>query len=187
VRITVGPEYNFNRDDQQYVTSADALDANHYVMGALNQKTVYLTTRLDWTFTPNLSLQLYAQPFVSAGTYAGFKEVTNSRASTYDDRFAVFGSDRLRFENNEYFVDLNGNGEDDLSFENPDFNIKELRSTVVLRWEYRSGSTIFLVWSSSRSRSDQSGAFRPGADIVDLFGASGTNVFMLKVNYYLTP
>ncbi len=187
VRITVGPEFNFNRDDQQYVTSAEALGANHYVVGALDQKTVYLTTRLDWTFTPNLSLQLYAQPFVSAGTYGGFKEVTDSRAAGYDDRFETFGSDRLRFEDDEYFVDLDGSGEDDFSFDNPDFNIRELRSTVVLRWEYRSGSTIFLVWSSSRSASGQSGAFRPGRDIVDLFGTSGTNVFMLKVNYYLTP
>ncbi len=187
LRFTLGPEYFWNHDDWQFVTSEETLGADRFVMGTLDQKTLSLTARLDWTFTPNLSLQLYAQPFISAGTYSGFKEVTAPKAELYDDRFETFGSDRLRFENDEYFVDLDANGEADLSFENPDFNIRELRSTVVLRWEYRSGSTLFLVWSSSRSISDQSGPFRPGSDIIDLLGTGGTNVFMLKVNYYLTP
>jgi hypothetical protein len=194
LRLSVGPEYDWGRDDWQYVTTADALGSTRYVTGVLDQKTLYLTTRLDWTFTPNLSLQLYAQPFVSAGAYTGFSEVVAPQADAYADRFDLYGEDRLSYEPSTdpdapgtYYVDLNRDGAADFSFDDPDFNFKQFRSTVVIRWEYVTGSTLFFVWSSSKTRYDFTGQFEPIHDLDALRTANGENYFSIKLNYYLNP
>ncbi len=194
LRLLLGPSYSWNYDDWQYVTTADALNSNQYVTGAIDQKTLSLTTRLDWTFRPNLGIQLYAEPFVSAGDYATFSDVTAPRAAEYDDRFEVYGPDRLSFEApaepgdaGTYHVDQNGDGTNDFSFGDPNFNFKQFNLNVVLRWEYMSGSTFFLVWSQNKTRFDPTGEFNPGRDFGDLFNATGVNVFRFKINYYLNP
>jgi hypothetical protein len=194
VRLALGPEYDRTHDDWQYVTTDEALGETQYLMSVLDQETVALTTRIEWTFTPDLSLQLYAQPFVSSGDYSGFKRVVEPSAAKYDDRYDIFGSDRLRYEESGtidepgmYYVDINGDGEEDLSFENPDFSFRELRSTLVLRWEYMPGSTFFFVWSMNRSQFDFSGRFDPANDVSSLFSGRGDNIFSVKINYYLNP
>lgn len=186
-RITLGPSLRGYGNDAQYVTSGSVAGETRYVTGALHQRTAALTARLDWTFAPNLSLQFYAQPFVSAGDYDAFRLVTDPRAERYIDRFDPLGADRLRRDGTTYLVDADADGGSDLTFEDPRFTVRDFRSTVVLRWEYLSGSTLFLVWSQNRSSSDQSGVFRPGSDLFGALGAPGENVFLLKVNYYLTP
>jgi hypothetical protein len=194
LRLTFGPEYNWMHDDWQYVTGADALGSTSYVTGVLDQQTVYLTTRLDWTFTPNLSLQLYAQPFISAGDYTAFSEVVAPKADAYADRFDALGADRLSYEASTdpdapgvYNVDLDRDGATDFSFDDPNFNFKQFRSTLVLRWEYMSGSTLFFVWSSSRTAYDYTGEFDPIGDLDTLRKAEGENFFSIKFNYYLNP
>jgi hypothetical protein len=106
VRLALGPEYDRTHDDWQFVTTEEALGAPQFLMGVLDQKTVALTTRIEWTFTPNLSLQLYAQPFVSSGDYTGFKRVVEPHAAEYDDRFDVFGPDRLRLHGQGSTLDV---------------------------------------------------------------------------------
>lgn len=194
VRLRLSPEYSWNHDDWQYITTEFALDSDRYVVSVLDQNTISLTTRLDWTFRPNLSLQLYAQPFVSAGEYEGFREVTSPRADVYDDRFTAYGSDRLSFEASEdpseagtYLVDQDADGTTDFSFGDPNFNFRDFNSTIVLRWEYMSGSTMFLVWSQAKSDFDPTGEFRPINDFGDLFAADGESIFRFKINYYLNP
>jgi len=194
LQVTIGPEWSWTNDDWLFVGSHEALGTERYLLGDLQQNTIRLTTRLNWTFTPDLSLQLYAQPFVSSGDYIAFREVVDPDAEAYADRLEELDQDRLRYEAPEesgdpgtYFVDLNRDGVDDISFDDPNFNTKALRSTVVLRWEYLSGSTMFLVWSHSRSDFAPTGRFRPVADLGDLFGAEGSNIFSVKVNYYLNP
>ncbi|NIR43570.1 MAG: hypothetical protein GWN99_06685 [Gemmatimonadetes bacterium] len=194
VRLTAGPRYNWNHDDWQYVATANALGADNYVLGVLDQKTIAMTTRLDWTFTPNLSLQLYAQPFISSGNYTAFREVVAPKADVYEDRFARLDEDRLTYEPSDdpdepgtYHVDLNADGTNEFSFADPNFNFKQLRSTVVLRWEYLSGSTLFFVWSQSKTASAFTGDFRPGRNLRELFDASGDNIFSIKLNYYINP
>ena len=125
--------------------------------------TTSLTTRLSYTFTPNLSLQLYAEPFISAGDYDGFMQVADPRAAHFSDRFATFGGDA----------------------ENPDFNVRALRSNAVLRWEYRPGSALFLVWSQGREAFSDYGDYEFGRDADRLFGSKATNVLLLKATYWL--
>jgi hypothetical protein len=194
VRLALGPQYDKTHDDWQFVMDQEALGQQRYVMAVLDQQTVSVTTRLDWTFTPNMSLQLYAQPFVSAGNYTAFSEVVAPHAPAYDDRFDAYEEDRLSYEPSTdpdapgtYHVDLDRDGEVDMSFDDPNFSVTNLRSTLVLRWEYRPGSTLFFVWSMNKSGFDYTGEFNPGSDFGDLTGIPGENYFSIKLNYYLNP
>ena len=111
---------------------------------------------------PTLSLQLYAEPFVSAGGYTAFKELIDGRNPSYENRYAPFVYDG-----------------------NPDFNYRSFRTTNVLRWEYRPGSTLFVVWQQAREGSAVDGAFRFRRDFHDLFSLEGRNVFLVKLAYWL--
>ena len=165
LEITSGVRSNRANNQEQWTgLVTDARD--HYVFGHLEQTTVAFTERLNYTMTPNLSLQLYAEPFVSGGSYDGFKELVNGRALAYADRYAPFAYDRA------------GSGD-------PDFNVKSFRTTNVLRWEYRPGSTLFVVWQQARENDALLGDFRFGRDVRGIFGVPPRNVFLVKLAYWL--
>ncbi len=185
--LSIFPGINRERNSWQYLDKQDALDATHYLFGDLEQTTVSMTLRGNITFTPTLSLQLYAQPFVSSGEYGTFKEVADPRGATFDDRFTNFTDDQLLVdEDGNTWVDLDGEGTGDLDLGIPDFTFLSFRSNVVLRWEYMLGSTLFFVWQHGRSDSREDGRFRFGSNIGDLFDAPSTNTFVIKVNYWLS-
>ena len=73
------------------------------------------------------------------------------------------------------------------AFRNPDFNSKQFRSNVVLRWEYRPGSTLFVVWTQSRDHFVEEGAFGIGPDMGQLFAQQPDNVLMVKASYWFSP
>jgi hypothetical protein len=198
--VSLAPSFAWNTSTWQYVgrrTDAGAGDADRWIVGRLRQTTASLTLRMDYAFTPELSLQLYASPFVSAGDYDDFREVDDPRAADFDARFRPYG-DQLR-----ECVDADGGvfygvrarrdgcATDDAGaafayrFADPDFSVGELRSNAVLRWEYRPGSTLFVVWSSGRGTSDGDGRMAGWDDARDLFRAPGTNVLAVKVSYWL--
>jgi hypothetical protein len=185
--ISVGPSLSRSRNAWQYVSRESAAGADQYVFAGLDQTTVALTARANYTFNPTLSLQFYAQPFVSAGKYDRFMRVRAPRARSFGERFERFAPDQITYDvaNERYAVDLDRNGAADLDFDKPDFNFKELRSNAVLRWEYRPGSTLYLVWSQGRSQGDGYGDFSLRRDARDLFSARSTNVLLLKVSYWL--
>jgi hypothetical protein len=166
--LTLGPSLNRAVNPWQFVANRTVDDGTAYVRGRLDQTTVSLTLRAAYTFTPELSLQVYAQPFVSAGAYGAF-----SRVSAPDPAGDTYG------------VDANGDGEADSRFGNPDFTFRELRSNVVLRWEYRPGSSLFAVWSQGRSVASNDGRFRLGSDLSELFRAPGTNTLTVKLAYWI--
>jgi hypothetical protein len=147
-----------NRDQAQWIENLD----DRYVFGRLDQRTVSMTGRVNYTITPNLSLQLYAQPFVSTGDYSDFKRLVNGRARDFSQRFAP----------TEYA-------------ENPDFNYRSFRTTNVLRWEYRPGSTLFVVWQQGREETIEQGRFRFRRDFGGVFDVPARNVFLVKWAYWL--
>jgi hypothetical protein len=160
---------SWSRDGLQYVGSAPAAnDGVDYLFARLDQTTVSMTTRLSYTFTPDLSLQFYAQPFVSAGNFRDFMRVADPRAEDFRDRYEPV--------------------EEPFS---PDFNFKQMRTNAVVRWEYRPGSTLFVVWSQGRENFANEGNFSFGRDFNRLFGfdddvpVPATNVLMIKLNYWL--
>jgi hypothetical protein len=187
IDLTVSPSVNKNRDRWQFLQASVALGASQYLFGELDQTTTSLTFRSNLTFTPTLSLQLYAQPFVSSGRYLGFKRVVAPRAARFADRFDRFDADRLtRDASGAALIDLDRDGDTDLSLANPDFTVLAFRSNVVLRWEYLLGSTLFLVWQHGRSGFEADGRFRLGSRLGDLFRSAPENVLLVKANYWLS-
>ena len=179
--FSLGAMLGRNVDDRQWVRRLrpDA-DAANYLFARIDQTTVGLTARVDYAFTPNLSLQVYAQPFVGAGRYHEFKHVADARAERYAERYEAVG---VRADGGRYLADVDGRR---VSFGNPDFNFRQFRSNTVLRWEYLPGSVLFLVWSQGRNHSADTGQFDFAADLDDLFGVMPDNVFMVKLSYWLS-
>ncbi|MEJ2503452.1 MAG: DUF5916 domain-containing protein, partial [Gemmatimonadota bacterium] len=187
--LFLGPSFSRSRTALQYVTTEEVDGADQWILGTVDRTTLSMTARLNYTFSPTLSLQLYAQPYLGTGDYDDFKGVTDPRAADLADRFRVFGDGEITAStvdgDREYAVDLNGDATADLTFGDPDFNFKQLRSNVVLRWEYRPGSAIFLVWSQGRTDFSADGRFRFDRDVDALLGADGTNVLLVKMSYWL--
>jgi len=159
LKVSTGIRLSRNHDESQWV---EETDDGHYVFGRLHQQTFGVTGRLNYTVTPALSIQLYMEPFVSAGDYSNFKELVNGRSKSYDGRFAPFAY-----------------------AENPDFNYRSFRTTNVLRWEYRPGSTLFAVWQQGREDTLDHGTFNFSKDFGGVFDAPARNVFLIKWAYWL--
>jgi len=190
IHASFGPTFSVTSSSNQYVQTvsdplASATYGNRYVFANLRQTTLSLDTRLDWTFSTTLSLQLYAQPFVSAGKFSTFKELLAPRTR----RFGVYGTSRgaiSRGTNGVYTLDPDANGPAP-SFEvsDPNFNVRSLQGDAVLRWEYRPGSTIFFVWQQQRDGVAPIGDFGFTRDVGDIFREPPTNVFLLKATFWL--
>ncbi|MCJ7485716.1 MAG: DUF5916 domain-containing protein, partial [Candidatus Aminicenantes bacterium] len=188
--LSVGPTIGFERNDIQWVTKVtDAAMAStngaRYIFAHIDQKVLGAEIRLDWTFTPKLTLQAYLQPFVAVGHYDMFKELALAKSfayNVYGEGGSTIGYDDV---DGVYTVDPDGAGgaAEPFLFGNPDFNYKSLRGTIVLRWEYRPGSLLYFVWTQNRADYANPGNLRLGRDISDLFSAPGDNIFLLKVSY----
>lgn len=188
LQLTVGPEMTRSYDVAQYVTtvsdpSEEATFGTRYVFAELNQTTLSVPVRLNWTFTPNLSLQLFAQPFVSSGRYDRFKEF--AEPGTFN--FHVYGEDRGKIEHGEgsYLVDPDGSNGSSFQFGNPSFNVRSLRGNAVLRWEYLPGSTLYLVWQQQRRSRASISNFSMGRDYGAMLRAPARNEFVVKLTYWL--
>ena len=196
VRVTFAPDLTRYHNTIQFVRSTgDALATNtfgrRYVFADLFQTTLSATTRIEWTLSPMLSFQLYAQPFASAGKFKGFKELAEPATQNY----LVYGGDNgstlspvIDPESRHiasYTVDPDGPGAaPSFSIDNPDFRTHSLRGNAVVRWEYRPGSAIYFVWQQSRSDFlPFEGDFRTGRETMAIFGRP-SNVFLVKATYW---
>ena len=185
--FTLSPEFSHELDTDQFITSEDdaaatATFGTRYVFADIEQKSFSLGLRADWTFTPDLTLQLYARPFVTSGRYSGFKEFR--APNTYD--FDVYGVDRGTISaRDDEFVVTPGDGGASFTFDNPNFNFRSLRGSAVLRWEYRPGSALFAVWQQQRDGSGDLGNFDFSRDFGALFREDVNNIFLLKATYWL--
>ena len=167
VSLEFGARYQKNLDNTQWVTNRGAIgaDTTHYIFGRLDQDLLSFTARLNVTLTPTLSLQYYAEPFVSTGHYTNFRDLADGRAADYDARFRP----------------------STMPPTNADFNVKEFNSNAVLRWEYRPGSAIYAVWQQGRDQDDRNaGAFDATRDYQDLFGTRPNNTFLIKASYWVS-
>jgi hypothetical protein len=141
---------------------------------------------VNLTVTPDLTLQYWGQPFVASGRYYDFKYITNSPMATeYRDRFTLYDrATQIRLVNDDtYEIYENGDGVTSYSFGKPDFNVREFLSNMVLRWEYNPGSTLYLVWSQTRSGYNPTGVMDVTNNLGDLFRDRPHNVFLIKFSY----
>jgi hypothetical protein len=181
------PRVTRMRNPAQYVETSSVGADTSYVTGALSQTTTSLTARLDVTFTPALSLQLYAQPFISAGDYRTLGEVRAARARSLRERISPFAPAEIsRGANGELRIDR-GAGRLPITLDDPDFTVRALASNAVLRWEYRPGSALFLVWAHARNSDVNSPDFSVTRQARDLWRTKGTNVLLVKMSYWITP
>ena len=187
VSLSVGPQYMIDSSQTQWVGRFnDPLMSPtfgaRYVFAHIDQRIVSAEIRLNWTFTPRLSLQAYLQPFIAVGAYDRFKELAKPRAYAYN----IFGdgASTVVQAGGRTTIDPDGEGPAPaFAFGNPDFNMKSLRGTVVLRWEYKPGSLLYFVWTQNRAAYSNPGTLNLRRDMADLLTAPGDNIFMLKVSY----
>jgi hypothetical protein len=185
LKITLSPSYTINKDELQYVDQPEYHgNQKDYVFARINQETLSASLRVNYNITPDLSIQYWGQPFISSGTYTEFKKITDSRANGYYDRFHAFTDDEIRYDaGNEMYKISDQSGNELYTFGKPDFNVKEFLSNMVVRWEYLPGSTIYLVWSQTRSQSTSMGNFEFNNNMTDLFDTKPYNVFLLKMSF----
>jgi Domain of unknown function (DUF5916) len=163
VRLNVGPSITVARDAIQFVGAQEDAAATQtfgtrYVFASDERTEVAMSTRLDWTFTPTLSLQLYAQPFVSANDFGNYRSLARPRSYEFDP-YETTASD--------------------------DFTFLSLRGNAVLRWEYRPGSTLFFVWQQNRAGATDTGEFNFGDNVSGVFDRASRNVLLIKATYWL--
>ena len=183
--LSISPSYEFSLEELQYVTDLDVDAGKRYIFARIDQKTLGLTCRLNLSLTPDLSIQLYGQPFISSGKYSEFKHITDSRAKEYNDRFHGFKEDEIDYDpaDEDYYIDENLDGVVDYAFEKPDFNFLQFRMNLVVRWEYIPGSTMYLVWTQGRTETSSLGGFSFREGMRDLFNVHPHNVFLIKFSY----
>lgn len=191
ITLTVGPEYSYTFSKYQWVDRfGDEYATNtygaRYVFADFTQKLISANIRLNWIFSPVLSLQLYIQPLIAVGDYEKFKELSNPS----ELKFNVFGENEstisYKEEDGNYEVDPDAGGPAEaFTFDNPDFNFKSLRGNLVLRWEVLPGSVFYFVWTHNKDNFDDPGNLRFGRDFSNLWKSESDNVFMVKFSYWL--
>ena len=164
---SIGVNYSRDINDSQWRANfgVSGADSTHYTFAKLDQKTLSVTARIDYTATPTLSFQFYGAPFISKGEYSNWRELNDPRAKDYDARFKPFV----------------GHGDPG------GFNFKEFRSNSVMRWEYRPGSTLFLVWAQGRQSDGIANDFSFGRDLRNVFDTHPNNTFLVKLSYWFNP
>jgi hypothetical protein len=201
--LAVQPELRRRTGGDQYVTAFDDPDhaptfGRRYLFGDLERRSVAMETRMAVTFTRSLTLQLFAQPLLEAGRYTDYKELAapgtfdfhvlepgNAQDRSGDGRIDACEGGRICYANGWQYVDATGDGAIDHAFSDRDFNVVSLRGNAVLRWEYRPGSTLFLVWQQRRFDRRPFGDFDLGRDHRDILDLQPDNVFIVKLNYWL--
>jgi len=184
LKFEIMAEYSENRNDFQYVDQIAGADATRYLLGRINQETLGLTFRADFSLTPEFSIQYYGSPFVSTGRYSQFKRVTHPLHADYGNRFFPYP---LPEEANGLLnFDENGDGTAEFSIENPDFSFRQFRSNLVAKWEFRPGSFVYLVWSSDRTKWDPLTGIPVGESLGKLWEVFPGNVFLVKLSYWFS-
>ncbi|HEU4649006.1 MAG TPA: DUF5916 domain-containing protein, partial [Gemmatimonadales bacterium] len=187
--LQVAPTMEWLRTAAQYVDTFDdpvATDTygRRYLFGALDQRTLSASIRLNWIFTPRMSLELYAQPLLSSGAYTDYK--TLARPRTYDFTLTS-AAEAAPSDPGQLVVTPPEAGAAQLQFDRPDFSIASLRGNAVLRWEYHPGSTLYLVWTQNRSDDVGGGSFRLGDGLSRMLTGAADNVFLVKLSYWWRP
>jgi len=191
VSLSLGPNFHYLDDTWAWITSMeDSLNQAEYIFSGMKLAQTTLTFRADITLSTTLSLQAYAQAFIMGADYFDYRRVDDHTKADFNLRFQDLPDHLLAFDGNGALsgIDIDQDGIIDYaptSYVYSNFNYSELTSNVVLRWEYSTGSVMYLVWSRGASAYDPSWRFNPGEDLESLLSLEADNIFLIKVNKLL--
>ena len=183
--ISLSPGFSINKNKLQFVQNIETGTNTRYVNATINQKTLSASVRFNYTINPDLTIQYYAQPFISRGRYSKFKYITNPIARNFDDRFQEYNNNQISYDagSSTYLVDEDANGNTDYEIGNPNFSFVQFRSNLVVRWEYIPGSEVFLVWSQGvTGLADADSTLFKGLE-TQILDQKPENIFLLKFTY----
>jgi hypothetical protein len=185
--LSVSPQYLRLVDVRQYLTTLaggpDSTYGSRYVFGRVDRSTYSTQLRANYTFKPDMTLDLYAEPFAASGRYDGIGQLSAARS-----RFLrLYGTDGTMLtpqaDGSLHVTD----GEASFALPNRNFNVLSFRSNLVLRWEWRPGSTLYLVWQQDRA-ADAAGTTRATfGDMFTSLRARGDNYFVVKTSFWFSP
>ena len=153
IRLSLTPQFRREFYPTQYVDTTD-----QPIFSKIDQRTLDVGVRAEWTVSSKLSFQLFTQPFIATGAYRDFVALSRARSEAYTP--AVYDG-------------------------NPDFDFRSMRGSGVIRWEFRPGSAVYFVWNENRSDTLSTGQFRLRRDLTELRNAPSRDVFLIKVSYWL--
>jgi hypothetical protein len=188
--ISVSPGWSRDRSTAQFVaavadTFARATFGRRYIFTDLDESELSLALRMSVTFRPDLGLELYARPFIGSGRFGVPRQLAAARSYRFDP-FTPGGT--VELDDAEYTVDPDGAGPArPFTVDDDDFTLRSLRGNAVLRWEWRPGSTLFVVWHQQREAEVRLGDTRIRRDLRALSRLRPDNVFTIKVSYWINP
>ena len=184
--VSLGPGFTRSFTELQYVTRLTYNNSTRYIFASIDRKTLSASLRINLNLSPDLTFQYWGQPFVASGRYHDYKYIHDPVAENFNSRFHTYEGDEITAGIDNFTIDENRDGTNDYSFDKKDFNVQEFLSNFVVRWEYQPGSTVYIVWSQSRSGYNNSGRLDYFNDIGDLFDSEDNkphNVFLIKFSY----
>ena len=184
-QLSIEPFFSHEIDSQQYVTRRDdgrpETFGQRYIFAYIERSTLSTRLRATLTLKPDVTLDIYAEPFAASGRYRDYGEL-----------LAPGSRDRLTYGTAGTTIEPQADGShvvtaDDSTFtlRNLDFNVRSFRSNVVLRWEWTPGSTFLIVWQQDRFSRDEFGTRVGPGDLFGSLGEPGTNIVLVKTSFWL--
>jgi hypothetical protein len=184
-QLSFRPAYERERAARQYVTRTDGggieTYGSRYIFGRIDRSTASMQVRFNYTFKPDLNLDFYAEPFAASGNYQRFGELLAARSRD----LRVYGESDATIAAQPDGSYLITDGPSSFLLDSPDFHVKSLRSNLVLRWEWRPGSTLYGVWQQNREAEDLTGGRASLGDMFGAFAADGDNILAIKASFWI--
>jgi hypothetical protein len=186
-QASVDPTYSHSVDGRQYVSTraggASATFGQRYTFAFIERSTLSARFRLNYAFTPNFTVEAYAEPFAASGRFYDFGELPAPRSRS----LRTYGEPGTGTTISKSAAGVSTVTDGATSFTIPqlDFNRLSFRSNLVLRWEWLPGSTAFLIWQQSRFNERKVGDLINPNDVWNSTQVAGDNLFVLKVSYWL--
>jgi hypothetical protein len=181
--VTSRTVFDHTIDNNKYVRSLlDVAGSKHYLVGTIDRSTISSTFRLEYYVSPEISIQYYGNPYVTIGKYDGFREVVDASNKSLDKRY--IGLDHSTLSNRQY--SLTRSGVSSYTISNPDIRRQVFNSNLVGRWEFRPGSTLYLVWTNTRFQDSSPQDESIWKSFGNIMNVKAENVFMLKFSYWFS-
>lgn len=186
-QLSIRPGYERQLDTQQYVTTLPgggaATFGSRYIFAHVDRSTYSTQVRLNYTFKPDLTLDFYGEPFAASGRFDQVGELAAARTRLR----RLYGADGTTLATLADGSQLVTDGATSFTLRNRDFNVESFRSNLVLRWEWRAGSTLYLVWQQDRSFEEPTSTPVSLGNMFSSLGRRGDNFFAIKASYWFSP